>query len=362
MGWGRMQPSSASDENLADMATVIALSMRSMGVVGLPRNYEIFYEVFTGSNPELSADFSALGSRPSQAALDELSARYFAQSSRQAIAEGVYDQIAARIREITCLLGRERNSLERFGTIVGQTSDGLSGRAEISRDLLQKIIGIMATATETTLEQGRQIAGSLAEKSAELEEVKSRLEEYRRLADTDPLTKISNRRAFDKRLAAIYDNERGVMFSALILADIDQFKRFNDRFGHPVGDKILQIVAKLLRANGGGDSFVARTGGEEFALVVEGLSENAIAQLAEKLRAAIAGGSFVAGQPPRSYAPITVSLGVCMAADASDPDDLYMKADRALYASKINGRNRVTMHSKDAAGRFNKNWLLYRRD
>lgn len=360
--WDTMQPSSVSEDRPTDTASQIASAMRRMGVIGLPRNYEIFYEVFNGTNKDLTAAFEALGNRPAQEALDKLGMKYFTQNNRGSIVESAHEQIAARAQEIVALLGRERVSLEKFGVILDQTSGGLDARQEVSRDLLQRIVGIMATATETTLQQGRQIAKTMAEKTEELEKVKSKLEEYKRLAETDPLTRIWNRRAFDKKLAAVYNDRRGVMFSALVLADIDDFKVFNDRHGHPVGDKILQIVANILTVQCGGGVFVARTGGEEFGFVVDGLSEEATGRMADTARAAIANAEFVAGPQSHSYGPISLSLGLCMASEAADADDLYAKADRALYASKVNGRNCVTHFSRLGGGKFKKNWLLYREE
>ncbi|MCR4268804.1 GGDEF domain-containing protein [Nitratireductor sp. ZSWI3] len=355
-----LQTSSASGERPGDIATMIANAMRRMGVVGLPRNYEIFYEVYTGSNGELAKDFAALKGHPTQDALDELAHRHFAQSSRQAIVETAQDQIALRAQEILALLGRERSSLEKFGVILNQTSNGLGSNADLSRDILRKIVGIMAAATETTIEQGRQISQAMADKSEELEKMRCKLEQYKRLADTDPLTRIWNRRAFDRKMARVFGDRRSIMFHALILADIDGFKTFNDRYGHPVGDRILQIVAHLLKTQGSTDCFVARTGGEEFAMIVEGLTEDATMAVAEATRATVEQAEFVIGSAARNYGPINVSLGVCMASDAADAEDLYAKADQALYASKVAGRNRVTLYSRLPKGSFTKNWLLYR--
>ncbi|WP_295813687.1 GGDEF domain-containing protein [uncultured Nitratireductor sp.] len=357
-----LQMSGAPEKGLADIASTIANSMRRMGVMGLPRNYEIFYEVFTGSNRELVCDFEALNGRPTQEALDKLSVKYFTQNNRQAIVENAQEQIASRAQEILSLLGRERSSLEKFGVILDQTSNGLNNRGDLSHDIMRKIVGIMAAATETTIAQGRQITQAMEEKSNELKEMRSKLERYKRLADTDPLTRIWNRRAFDKRMAEIFDNQRSVMFHALILADIDGFKAFNDHYGHPVGDKILQSVAQILKTQCTDDCFVARTGGEEFALIVEGLSEDATMKVAEAARLAIEKAEFVIGSSARSYGPIHISLGVCMAADSVDPEELYAKADQALYASKVDGRNRATLFSRIPKGKFTKNWLLYRGD
>lgn len=353
-----LSASASGDES--DIPVSIVETMRRMGVVGLPRNYEIFYEVMTGSNETLSKEFNALGSHPPQASLDELARKYFAQSSRHAIAEGALDQVAVRAEEILHLVGRERASLEKFGAVLNQTSDGLERRQDCSRDLLRRLVGIVVAATQTTLDHGRQISAAMAEKTAELEKVKARLEEYKRLADTDPLTGIWNRRAFDRELAAIYSDRRAIMFHALILIDIDEFKVFNDSHGHPAGDRILQKVANVIGTRCGDDNFVARTGGEEFAVILDGFSEEAVEKLGEQLRAAIAETDSILASSGASFGPITISLGLCMAADAVNADELYSFADRALYNSKVSGRNRVTCFSKLAGGKMAKNWLLYR--
>ena len=144
----------------------------------------------------------------------------------------------------------------------------------------------MSIATNSTIDHGKQVATTLSDKTAELESVKSKLEEYKRLADTDPLTHIWNRRAFDKKITGIYNSNKGILFNALILADIDRFKDINDRYGHPVGDKIIQIIADIFQTSIREDMFVARTGGEEFALIIEGASEDATFEIAERIRAA----------------------------------------------------------------------------
>ncbi|MGN6467073.1 MAG: GGDEF domain-containing protein, partial [Rhizobiaceae bacterium] len=235
-------------------------------------------------------------------------------------------------------------------------------RAALTKELLGKIVGVMATATGTTIDHGRQIARSMADKSAELEKVKSTLEEYKRLADTDPLTRIRNRRAFDNALAALYGTGRPTFGSALVVADIDDFKRINDGYGHPTGDRIIQGVAAMLQAIVPPDVFVARTGGEEFALIVKSNNESAVAELADQVRAAIERGDYSSLQTGEPCGPITVSMGLCMASEANSADDLYAKADRALYASKVGGRNRVTVHSSLARGEFRKGWMLYKND
>jgi diguanylate cyclase len=356
-----MQPAVATPDRNTDLATAVVTTMRQLGVIGLPRNYEIFYEALSGSNPELSLAVVALNNRPTQEDLDRIGRKFFAQNHGPGIVEQARDVLARELEDIASLLRNERSHVEKYGRILNETSDGLNGRNVLSRELLQKIVGAISVATTSTIDHGRQVATTLTDKTAELESVKSKLEEYKRLADTDPLTHIWNRRAFDKEIARIYNSNRGILFNALILADIDRFKDINDRFGHPVGDRIIQIVADIFQTSIRTDMFVARTGGEEFALIVEGASEDTTFEIAERIRLLIEQTPFSNHQTGASYGKVTVSMGVCMASEADSPEDLYTKADRALYRSKVNGRNRVTRHSS-MAGRGGKNWLLYKKD
>lgn len=364
-GWNiQMQPAAVHNDPhaITDIATTVATTMRQMGVVGLPRNYEIFYEAMTGSNHELSLEFVSLSKRPSQADLDRIGRKYFAQNHGQGIVDSAREAIARELEEVASLLRSEQCQIQKYGNILGETSSGLDSRSTMTRELLQKIVGVVSTATSSTIEHGRQVAETLGEKTAELENVKSKLEEYKRLADTDPLSHIWNRRAFDKEIAKVYNDKKGIAFSALILADIDRFKEINDRFGHPVGDKIIKIIAGIFKSSIRDDMFVARTGGEEFALIVSGSGEETTAHIADRIRASIEKAIFANTQTGANYGQITISMGVCMASDADGPEDLYAKADRALYASKVAGRNRVTKFSTLPEIRTGKNWLLYKKD
>jgi diguanylate cyclase len=356
-----MRAALAQSERATDVAASVVTTMRQLGVLALPRNYEIFYEALTGSNTELSLAVASLNKRPTQEELDRIGHQFFAQNHGHRIVEQAREVIAKELEDIASLLRNERTHIEKYGKILDETSSGLRNRNAVSTDLLQKIISAISTATASTIDHGKHVATTLSEKTAELDSVKLKLEEYKRLADTDPLTQIWNRRAFDKEIARVYNSNKGILFNALILADIDRFKSVNDRFGHPVGDKIIQIVANIFQTGVRSDIFVARTGGEEFALIVEGASEETTFEIADRIRVLIEQTPFSSLQTGMNYGAVTVSMGMCMASEADGPEDLYTKADRALYRSKISGRNRVTKYSA-LTGRAAKNWLLYKKD
>lgn len=168
--------------------------------------------------------------------------------------------------------------------------------------------------------------------------------ELEALSRTDGLTGLANRRWFDSMLA--HEWERAARMGttlALLAIDVDDFKRYNDQYGHSAGDECLKAVARALEGNArSGMDLVARPGGEEFALLlpVTGLDE--ATDIAERVRLAVA----EATQSP-AFAlprPATVSIGVAsaMPSEGGTPSAILDEADRALYRAKTAGRNRVS--------------------
>ena len=156
-----------------------------------------------------------------------------------------------------------------------------------------------------------------------------------RLALIDPLTGLSNRRAFFER--AVEACARCAQGGALtaIMFDIDHFKRINDLYGHDVGDQAIASVANVAGRQG---ALAGRLGGEEFAILIEGGRLDAGVALAERLRGEIAALRFdAAGEVIK----LTCSFGVSERKSGESVDDLLKRADVALYAAKTSGRNRV---------------------
>lgn len=157
----------------------------------------------------------------------------------------------------------------------------------------------------------------------------------------DPLTGLHNRRHLDRALAADLARRPRAGQVATVIVDIDHFKHVNDRYGHPAGDVVLTRVARLLQAGVRAGDTAARLGGEEFVLVLPGAGEEQAVERAEQLRRDIAAELHVIdGEEVR----ITVSAGIAVCpADATSSADLLEAADRALYAAKAAGRDRVAV-------------------
>ncbi len=182
------------------------------------------------------------------------------------------------------------------------------------------------------------------EQALQLERQKQELETVngmlQALATTDALTGIANHRAFQERLTEEWQrSERYKSPFSVILLDVDKFKTYNDAYGHPEGDVVLKMVARTLKSVMRDVDLVARYGGEEFVILLPETGPQGAREAAERCRAAIE----VANWPKR---PVTASFGAATTdVTVLTAQELIDNADRALYVSKENGRNRVTHHT-----------------
>jgi diguanylate cyclase (GGDEF)-like protein len=171
---------------------------------------------------------------------------------------------------------------------------------------------------------------------------------HKTAALVDPLTGLANRRAFlgDADEFMSRNGKRGEPISVM-LADLDRFKAINDRFGHAVGDRVLQVFADMVRRTLRAKDLSGRLGGEEFAFLMPGTGAAEAARIAERIRAHFA--DAARSVDGHAVAP-TVSVGVATTlASTVQLADLMAAADRALYRAKAEGRNRVALVDCDAA-------------
>ncbi len=237
---------------------------------------------------------------------------------------------------------------DRRGDMVGYVSvdepvDGKIPSLETMRqlELFVNMVGLTLANARLLREQEIRIAAQALALDASqllLRETKN--------ATTDPLTGVANRRAFDETLAVEWKRaSRGGSPLSLAMIDIDEFKAYNDLYGHLAGDDCLKAVAATLEATvKRPQDLVVRYGGEEFAIVMPGTDEAGAVAVAEACCAALRAKRI---EHARSAAGIvTVSIGVASAAtDAQEAAPLIQAADRALYRAKAEGRNRIVASS-----------------
>jgi two-component system cell cycle response regulator len=185
---------------------------------------------------------------------------------------------------------------------------------------------------------------------------KALLETNRRLEElslTDSLTRVANRRAFDERLELAFEHaKRYERPMSLVLVDVDHFKNINDKHGHDAGDHVLRCVADVMADGSRHSDFVARIGGEEFAVLLPETALFETMQFGEKLRCNVAIAQCGVG-------PVTVSVGVANMphSQITTAAELFHAADQALYRAKANGRNRVEMERRRELRESRTRWV-----
>ncbi|MBM7324015.1 GGDEF domain-containing protein, partial [Agrobacterium sp. S2] len=177
-----------------DIAGQIAHAMRSMGVSPIPRNYSLFYEAYIGSNPALTKDLAALGNRATQDDLDELSARYGDGGPARFI-DDAHEKLRRELEALLGTLRREQSSIENYNRILGETRQRIDDKNAASSNILRNAIALLAEATGSKIIDGEKAFNDVNRHAEEMHQVRLELDEYKRIANTDSLTRLSNRRA-----------------------------------------------------------------------------------------------------------------------------------------------------------------------
>ncbi|WP_455927834.1 diguanylate cyclase [Pseudomonas capeferrum] len=249
-----------------------------------------------------------------------------------------------------------RSAARELDTQIREQVDGLQSSVQDAADLdslkhvleshLEGLLGTMDQHQHQRDQREQEVAArlkGLAERVANMEQeaqgYREHLEVQRQKALIDPLTGLPNRAAWSERLEQEVNawHQRGNSLS-LAMLDLDHFKRINDGYGHLAGDKVLKIIATVLRKRLRPNDFIARFGGEEFVLLMPNSSLSEALAVGETLRAAIEGCPFhFKGEP----VTITVSMGMAQFQPGERSDLALKRADEALYRAKAAGRNQV---------------------
>jgi diguanylate cyclase len=269
--------------------------------------------------------------------------------------------------EVLAYAEREREYLDNrdaeLRRIIQVLSDGLAGVSKGAADYHRRLLDngarleaasrlsdlVKMRAAITAEVQGLRsaVAERQAEETTATKALQQEIDQLRRSvaraeneARTDPLTGAANRGAFDEELARRCElaASRGEPFS-LVLADIDHFKKINDTYGHPVGDRVLTAFAEFLRARVRKTDLIARYGGEEFGVILPGATLRPALRKARKLIEELARSDWAVDATTKLR--FTASMGVAAWHDGDDSVGMLERVDRALYRAKHEGRNRV---------------------
>lgn len=256
----------------------------------------------------------------------------------------------------------QQQIVELVDDIEGDVTRNVEGSAAYSESLAfglqalrnpedESLPNVLNDLQESTLqmqEQQEKFLYRLRTAQTEIQHLRTQLDRAHMAATLDHLTQIFNRNAFTHLLdKALKHDHQGL---ALVMLDIDHFKSFNDQYGHPLGDRVLQHVGQLLRELLPARAMAARYGGEEFCVIMRDCHDLQTAHaFAERLRLKIQALRVKMRSTDKVLDSITASFGLALAQAGDDPEGLLTRADDQLYKAKHNGRNQVQPSMSQAA-------------
>ena len=252
-------------------------------------------------------------------------------------------RIASTTEQVEVVLGQCLELVERSRGSAHVYSDALQAEADQlttaeALPAVERLIGL----TRAMMAQTRDIQEELRQRSIETTQLRTVLQSAQREAQVDHLTGLPNRRAFDARLRQAAEVSAGENRPAAIaLCDIDHFKAINDAHGHDTGDRVLGLVAAALQKAAGELCYVARFGGEEFALIFEDCTVGAATAIVDELRRTLGARRLINQATHQPIGHVTFSAGVALLEPADGGAASLKRADTALYAAKQSGRNKV---------------------
>ena len=323
-------------------------AMSLMGVHGVslnPNNFTVWYEYVSERMPELTKALDVLitnnvkfDDERSQQIFDQ----FFGAGAGQLEMGETFSRLIGLIGRVSDQIGEDAADQSAFCDTMAEISAHLEAHPESGTmgKLVRRIMG----EAQTIVQKSRSMAERLDHASSEISELRTNLELVRQEAITDSLTGIANRKHFDAcmRATAMAATESGEPLS-LIICDIDHFKKFNDTYGHRIGDEVLKVTARVIKDNVKGQDIPARYGGEEFCVILPQTELSDAAKVADKIRTRLASRALTNKKNGANYGTITLSLGVGKFRLGEPLDRLIQRADEALYRAKRDGRNRVEL-------------------
>ncbi|MCL2469035.1 MAG: GGDEF domain-containing protein [Alphaproteobacteria bacterium] len=268
------------------------------------------------------------------------------QESEDKMLEIVAQNVRKEIEKLMLVVEQSAKDAKNYDSSLTDFSGSL--QSSTSMEQIKQAVLKVARETQVMAAQNQKLQDQLSHAAQDMVDLRSDLDKVRKDSLTDPLTGIGNRAYFSEQLAHVLQESRetGTPVS-LLMADIDHFKKFNDNYGHLIGDEVLKLVAKTLVENLKGRDIIARYGGEEFVIILPHTTVQDAARVADSLRDHLSTKQIRRRKTHENLGIVTISLGAAQYKDGEDPQNLIDRADLGLYAAKQAGRNKVVVQNEN---------------
>jgi len=339
-----------SDANNIENKTssTAVLLMATHNILPTPENYTVWYHYAQGKNAEMNAEIDKVVAQKlpfTPMLCNSLYQRHFVVDRHQQMVDETSATAQKMLQDVLAAVNNFSGETKDYNKDLGQYITNIT--QETGDSGLKSIVSQIVGATASLKERGEVMNQRLEESKKEIEELRENLEQASHEAQRDGLTGLYNRRTFER----IVEEYMGTALEkktplCLLMMDVDHFKKFNDTYGHLLGDEVLKIFARTLLDMLKGQDVVARFGGEEFVAVLPQTPIEGAMRVADAIRQTIASKELKRKDTGQNFGQITVSVGVASFRGATDDiPKLIQRADEALYESKRLGRNRVTRES-----------------
>ena len=305
----------------------------------IPRNYAVFYNYVTGENSALREAFDNHLLTHDEITT-ELCEKWFMDyvcfEDEMALSEA-QNEMKSILENVFNMIGNVNGRNDEYDKVLASQEALLNKKPSL--DTLLDMISILREETGSMRESSEKMRNDLNNKLGEVNQLRHSIENIRHEASIDYLTDIANRKGLMEALPLLCGNKSEKQCFAMI--DIDYFKKFNDTFGHLIGDKVLRFVANIIKDSIKGSDFIARYGGEEFVVVFADTERDNAFHAAENIRIAIEKTRFILKKEKQDLGTISVSIGLSQYRHGESYEDCIGRADKALYQAKDNGRNCV---------------------
>jgi diguanylate cyclase len=309
-----------------------------------PMNYAIWYHYVAGFNGELNSAIDTLlqNQTPFDAETTlELYKKYICNASVE-----MFEEINSNLQRLINQTSLSLNAASDKATVITDNFNNTLKELETKENdinIKSLLVEIILQTTQLA-EASKDLKSQLNETHKEMEMLRSELTQVRETANTDKLTGLLNRWAFDKAIEDLIKNGSPNK-ACLAFMDIDHFKRVNDSFGHLVGDKVIKHIAATIKKQAAEHHLVARYGGEEFAIIMPDTKSAEAYDLLEKIRQVLEVSSLTYKGNTEAIGKVTVSSGIASLQASDGAYSIILRADKALYRAKETGRNKVVVET-----------------